>query len=77
MNKIVNAVPLPDCCLQIELQDGRCGVFDVKPFMKSEYFAQLENKDYFQKVSLFFSGIGWPEGQDLGPDTVAANLIFS
>jgi len=74
MNKIVKAIPLPGGCLQVELQDGRCGEFDVNPYMNSDFFAPLKNEIYFQKVSLFFAGIGWPDGQDLGPDTVAAHL---
>jgi len=74
MNKIVKAVALPGGFLQVVLQDWRCGEFDVNPYMVSDYFAQLKNEDYFKKVGLFFSGVGWPEGQDLSPDTIAANL---
>lgn len=76
MNKIVKAVPLPGGNLQIELQDGRCGEFDVNPYMNSEFFSPLKNETYFQKVCLFFSGVGWPDGQDLGPDTIVAGLKF-
>jgi hypothetical protein len=74
MNKIVKAIPLPGGYLQVELHDGRCGEFDVKPYMESDFFAHLKDETYFRKVGLFFSGVGWPDGQDLGPDTVAANL---
>ncbi len=74
MNKIVKAVALPGGCLQVVLQDGRCGEFDVKPYMVSDFFLQLKDENYFKKVGLFFSGVGWPEGQDLSPDTIAANL---
>jgi hypothetical protein len=35
---------------------------------------QFPDDAYFSKVSLFFGGIGWPDGQDLGPDTLAAAL---
>lgn len=74
MNKILKVVALPGGYLQIELQDGRCGEFDVNPYMNSDFFAPLKNEAYFNKVGLFFAGIGWPDGQDLGPDTVAAHL---
>lgn len=74
MNRVVNAVALPGGCLQVVLADGRSGEFDVKPFMGSEFFSQLKNEDYFKKVGLFFAGVGWPAGQDLSPDTIAANL---
>ena len=39
MNKVVKAFPLPDGFLQVEMQDGRCGEFDVKPYMNSDFFA--------------------------------------
>ena len=74
MNKVVKAIALPGGFLQVVLEDGRRGEFDVKPYMISDFFAQLKNEDYFKKVGLFFAGVGWPEGQDLSPDTIAANL---
>lgn len=74
MNKIIKAVPLSGGNLQVVMQDGRCGEFDVKPFMNSVFFEALKDEAYFQKVRLFFAGVGWPDGQDLGPDTVAAGL---
>lgn len=74
MNKIIKAVPLSSGCLLVEMQDGRCGEFDVKPFMGSDFFSMLQDDTYFQQVRLFFAGVGWPEGQDLGPDTIAAGL---
>lgn len=74
MNKIIKVQPLPGGCLQVEMQDGRCGVFDVNPFMVSDFFSMLKNEAYFQQVRPFFAGVGWPEGQDLGPDTIAAGL---
>jgi hypothetical protein len=60
--------------LFVELADGRQGLLDMQPFMRTDYFRELENPAYFAKVQLFFDGIGWPNGQDLGPDTVAAEL---
>ncbi len=74
MNKIVKAAPLPGGYLQVELQDGRCGEFDVNPYMTSDFFGSLKDEAYFKKVGLFFAGVGWPDGQDLGPDTIAAHL---
>ena len=74
MNKVVKAAALPGGRLQVVLQDGRCGEFDVTPYMNSGFFTQLKDEAYFAKVGLFFAGVGWPDGQDLGPDTIAANL---
>lgn len=74
MNRIIEAIPLSGGYLQVVMDDGRCGKFDVNPFMNSDYFAALKDETYFQKVSLFFAGVGWPDGQDLGPDTVSSGL---
>ncbi len=74
MNKVIKVAALPDGFLKVNLQDGRCGEFDVKPFMQSDFFGALRDENYFKQVGLFFAGVGWPDGQDLGPDTVAAHL---
>lgn len=74
MHKIIHAQPLPDGYLLVELADSRRGYFDVKPYMTSAFFAALQQDAYFRQVRLFFAGVGWPEGQDLGPDTIAAGL---
>lgn len=77
MNKIVKASALPGGRLLVEMQDGRCGEFDMTPFMESDFFAPLKDETYFAQVRPFFAGVGWPGGQDLGPDTIAASLETS
>jgi hypothetical protein len=74
MNKVVTVFPLSDGHLFIEMANGQCGEFDMKPYMGSEFFSALKNEGYFKQVKLFFRGVGWPDGQDIGPDTVAAGL---
>lgn len=74
MNKVISVHPLLEGKVFIELADGRKGEFDVRPYMASGFFRALQDAAYFQQVRLFFKGIGWPDGQDLGPDTIAAEL---
>lgn len=74
MNKIIQVIPLPGGYLLVEMADGRRGKFDVNPFMTSVFFSTLKQEDYFSQVRPFFAGVGWPDGQDLGPDTIAAGL---
>lgn len=74
MNKVVSVKPLDGKIVAVVLSDGRSGIFDVAPYIKSDFFQRLNEEAYFRQVSLFFTGIGWPEGQDLGPDTIAAEL---
>ncbi|MDP2829722.1 MAG: DUF2442 domain-containing protein [Sulfuricellaceae bacterium] len=75
MNKIKRVQPLPCGRLFVEMADGRCGEFDVKPYMRSVFFSALMDETYFKQVRLVFRGIGWPNGQDLGPDTIADELV--
>ena len=74
LNKVSCVRPLADGVLWVEFADGACGEFDVKPYMESEFFSALKDPAYFQRVQTFFAGVGWPDGQDLGPDTIAAEL---
>lgn len=76
MNKVIDVKASDNGIVIIEMADGRRGRFDVRPYMTSEYFRELENAAYFRQVRIFFNGIGWPNGQDLGPDTVAAELVL-
>lgn len=71
---VTQADVLAGTTLKITLNDGRQGVLDMKPFMRSDFFKELAQPGYFAQVHLFFDGIGWPNGQDLGPDTIAAEL---
>ena len=75
MDKVKRVEALTRGRVFIEMNDGRHGEFDVTPYMGSEFFAALKNEDYFRQVNLFFSRIGWPGGQDIGPETIAAELI--
>ena len=75
MNKVIRVKPLLDGKVFVEMADGHSGEFDVKPYMGSEFFRALKDEIYFNQVHLVFSGIGWPNGQDLGPDTIAVELV--
>ncbi len=74
MKKVISVKPLEGKKVEIIFSDGVTGIFDVAPYIRSDFFKRLEDDDYFRQVRLFFSGIGWPEGQDLGPDTIEAEL---
>ncbi|MBK7005658.1 MAG: DUF2442 domain-containing protein [Burkholderiales bacterium] len=75
MEKVVNVSPAANGHVLVALSNNRKGLFDVRPYMNSAYFEALKDPTYFKQVRLVFRGIGWPDGQDLGPDTIAAELI--
>lgn len=77
MNKVISVRPCTGGRLFVEMADGRSGIFDTRPYMVSDFFLELENEAYFRRVRIFFSGVGWPNGQDFGPDTIDAELLES
>ena len=77
MNKVIRVRPAAGGHVFVEMMDGRSGLFDVRPYMQGDFFGALKDEAYFQQVRIFFSGIGWPNGQDLGPDTIDAELVES
>jgi len=74
MKKVISVKPIEDKKVAVVFSDGLSGVFDVKPYITSDFFKRLTDDAYFRQVRIFFGGIGWPEGQDLGPDTIEADL---
>jgi Protein of unknown function (DUF2442) len=75
MISVVKVAPLKNYLLQVGLSDGREGIFSIMPYCTSDYFKEILQDDYFRQVRLFFKGIGWPHGQDIGPDTIANDLV--
>jgi len=74
MKKIVQVAPLEGKKVSVVFSDGESGIFDVAPYIRSDFFNRLQDDNYFRQVRLFFTGIGWPDGQDIGPDTIEAEL---
>ena len=74
MIAVVKVVPLKNSLLHVTLSDGREGIFNILPYCNSEYFKEILQDDYFRQVRLFFRGIGWPHGQDIGPNTIESDL---
>ncbi|QAU24634.1 DUF2442 domain-containing protein [Dyella sp. M7H15-1] len=66
--------PLDDYRLFVELEDGRIGIFDVKPYLNHDAFKELQNRDYFNQVGILFGAVTWPHEQDIAPETLLAEL---
>jgi hypothetical protein len=71
---VTSVKPLPDYRLYLEIQDGRKGVFDLKPYLDKGVFRELRDINYFNQVSILFGAITWPHDQDIAPETLLAEL---
>lgn len=61
-----------DWQLVITADDGRIGVFDVRPFLEGYVFQPLKDREEFLKVSNGGYFIEWACGADLSADTIEA-----
>lgn len=67
--------PLPDYRIYVEIEDGRNGVFDMKPYLNQGMFRELANPHYFNQVGILFGAVTWPREQDVAPETLLAGLV--
>ncbi|MDD5056956.1 MAG: DUF2442 domain-containing protein [Sideroxydans sp.] len=66
--------PLPDFRIYVEVEDGRKGVFDMKPYLDFGVFRELRDMQYFKQVGILFGAVTWPHEQDIAPETLLAGL---
>ena len=66
--------PLSDYRLYLEIQDGRKGMFDMKPYLNKGVFQELKDVHYFNRVGILFGAVTWPNEQDIAPETLVAGL---
>ena len=66
--------PLPDYKIYIEIEDGRKGIFDVKPYLDHGVFRELRNIEYFNQVNIFLGAVTWPNEQDIAPETLISEM---
>lgn len=66
--------PLPDYRIYVEVEDGRKGIFDLKPYLDFGVFRELRDVHYFNQVGIVFGAVTWPHEQDIAPETLLAEM---
>jgi hypothetical protein len=72
---VIEVIPLDNYKLRIKLSDGRVGLFDVSPYIKSDFFKELKDPVYFRRVYIDYNTVVWPHEQDIAPETIAEELL--
>ena len=65
---VKKVVAQDDFMLELSFDNGEQKSFDVKPYIKGEWYGKLNEKEYFEKVQADGFTVVWPEGQDICPD---------
>ncbi len=73
--KIAEVKPKNDYTFRIIWENGKSGLFDVKPYLKLEAFSQLTQNNAFNHVSNGGYFIEWECGADLSADTIECRLL--
>lgn len=63
-----------DYKIYVEIEDGRKGIFDMKPYLDKGVFRELADPEYFKQVSIVLGAVTWPNDQDIAPETLVAGL---
>jgi hypothetical protein len=66
--------PSKDFRIYVEVENGRKGYFDMKPYLDRGVFQELRNEAYFRQVGIFHGAVTWPNEQDIAPETLLAEL---
>ena len=71
MNPRVKEVyPIENYKVLTIFQNGEKKIFDVSKYLELEVFQSLRDIPLFNKESVSFGTINWPNGQDFCPDCV-------
>ncbi len=69
--------PLSDYRIYVEIEDGRKGVFDMRPYLDHGVFRELRDVHYFNQVGITLGAVTWPHDQDIAPETLLAEMLPS
>lgn len=69
--RIAEIIPKDNYMLHVISEDGKQGLFDVKPYLASEVFAPLIDGSEFERIHNGRYFIEWGCGADLSADTIA------
>lgn len=67
--------PLSNYLIYVEIEDGRKGIFDLKPYLDIGVFRELRNVHYFNQVGILFGAVTWPNEQDIAPETLLSEML--
>ena len=73
--RIVSATPHAAGILRVQFANDEARLFDVRPYMRSDFFRQLDDAGYFAQVRVASGTVTWPNGQDFDPGMVYARSV--
>lgn len=66
-------VPMNDFMLRVSFDNGETKDFDVKPYIRGNWYGELSDATYFKSVFANGYTVEWANGQDICPDELYYN----
>lgn len=60
--------------LHLTFNDGRAGTVDFLQWLEGPIFEPLKDPEYFQRFFLDGGTVSWPNGADIAPETLYAQV---
>lgn len=76
MITIQSVHPREDYTLSLKFSDKKNGVFDMKPYLETGVFQELQDKKNFLTARVNFGTVEWENGADFDPESLYAESIF-
>lgn len=67
---VTSAEALPGYRLLLAFEDGKRGIYDVRPLLESGVFRRLKDVALFRQVAVELGSVAWPGGLDIAPETL-------
>lgn len=65
--------PLDNYFLRVVFDNGETKDFDVKPYIRGQWYSALADPAYFHRVRANGYTVEWADGQDICPDELYYN----
>ena len=67
--------PLAEYKLELTFENSELRIFDLRPYLNTGIFKQLQDKSIFNSVHLSFDTVEWSNGADLDPEVLYEESI--
>ena len=64
-----------DYMLRVTFDNNETRFFDVKPYIRGEWYSELKDLTYFSNIHANGYTVEWANGQDLCPDELYYNSV--
>ena len=73
--RAISVTPLENYRLLLTFDNHERKIFDVTPYIRGNWYGELQNPEIFKSVRIAGLSVEWPNGQDICPDCLYNDSI--